>query len=99
MWYLVGAVAALLTTFGFVPQIIKMKQTRSVKDVSLLTLVQFSVGVIIWGIYGLHLGDVIIVTANIVSLMILLFALALYFRYRGGERETIAQTSIEANRK
>ena len=85
MWYLVGAVAALLTTFGFVPQIIKMRKTRSVKDVSLLTLVQFSIGVIIWGIYGLHLGDVIIVTANVVSLLILIAAMTLYFRYRGGE--------------
>ena len=82
MWYLVGAVAALLTTFGFVPQILKMRRTRSVEDVSLLTLVQFSIGVIIWGIYGLHLRDVIIVTANIVSLMILITALILYFRYR-----------------
>jgi MtN3 and saliva related transmembrane protein len=85
MWYLVGAVAALLTTFGFVPQIIKMRRTRSVKDVSLLTLVQFTFGVTIWGIYGLHLNDVVIVTANIVSLVILLSAIVLYFRYRGRE--------------
>ncbi len=85
MWYLVGAVAALLTTFGFVPQIIKMRRTRSVKDVSLLTLVQFTVGVVIWGIYGLHLNDIVIVTANVVSLVILVGAIALYFRYRGGE--------------
>ncbi len=82
MWYLVGAVAALLTTFGFVPQIIKMRQTRSVNDVSLLTLIQFSVGVIIWGIYGIHLGDPIIVTANVASLIILSTAIAMYFQYR-----------------
>jgi MtN3 and saliva related transmembrane protein len=82
MWYLVGAVAALLTTFGFVPQIIKMRRTCSVKDVSLLTLAQFTVGVTIWGIYGLHLNDVVIVTANVVSLGILIGAMTLYFRYR-----------------
>ena len=85
MGYVVGAVATLLTTFGFVPQIIKMRRTRSVGDVSLLTLAQFSVGVVIWGIYGLHLGDVVIVTANVVSLVILIGAMTLYFRYRGGE--------------
>ena len=83
MWYVVGAVAALLTTFGFVPQILKMRHTRSVRDVSLLTLVQFSIGVTIWSAYGFHLKDVVIVTANIVSLMILCIALFLYFQYRG----------------
>ncbi|MEL7562254.1 SemiSWEET family transporter [Dehalogenimonas sp. 4OHTPN] len=82
MWYLVGAAAAVLTTFGFVPQIIKMRRTRSVKDISLLTLIQFCVGVTIWGVYGWHLKDPVIVAANLVSLIILLSAIAMYFRYR-----------------
>ncbi|KTB48109.1 SemiSWEET family sugar transporter [Dehalogenimonas alkenigignens] len=82
MWYLVGAAAAVLTTFGFVPQILKMRRTRSVKDISLLTLVQFSVGVAIWGIYGWHLKDPVIVAANLISLLILLSAIAMYLKYR-----------------
>jgi len=82
MWYIVGAVAALLTTFGFVPQIIKMRQTRHVKDVSLLTLAQFSVGVSIWAIYGIHQRDIVIIVANVVSLAILVSAIVLYFYYR-----------------
>ena len=85
MWYAVGAVAALLTTFGFVPQIIQMRKTRCVKDVSLVTLVQFSVGVTIWAIYGLHRSDVVIVVANTVSFVILMIAILLYFRYRRSE--------------
>lgn len=82
MWYAVGAVAALLTTFGFVPQIIKMRQTRCVKDISLLTLGQFLIGVSIWTIYGFHRADVVIVAANAVSFVILLIAIVLYFYYR-----------------
>ena len=62
-----------------------MRRTRAVKDVSLLTLMQFSLGVTIWGIYGVHLKDMVIVTANVVSLLILIWAMALYFRYRCGE--------------
>ena len=38
-WYLIGTVAALLTTFGFVPQVIKMLRTKSVKDISLPTFI------------------------------------------------------------
>ena len=82
MWYAVGAVAALLTTFGFVPQIIKMRSTRCVKDISLITLGQFLVGVTIWAIYGIHRGDVVIIAANSVSFVILIVAIIMYFHYR-----------------
>ena len=33
-WYMVGIVAAVLTTFGFVPQVFKMWRSRSVADLS-----------------------------------------------------------------
>ena len=80
-WYLIGIVAALLTTFGFVPQIIKMHKTRSSKDVSLATLYQFSAGVFLWTLYGIHLGDAIIIMANIISFLILAVAISLYYYY------------------
>ncbi len=81
-WYMVGVIAALLTTFGFVPQILKMIQTKSVKDISLITLVQFSLGVALWTVYGLHLNDWIIIVANAISLIIFLFGVVVYYRYR-----------------
>ncbi|KCZ71057.1 hypothetical protein ANME2D_03087 [Candidatus Methanoperedens nitroreducens] len=80
-WYIVGVTAALLTTFGFVPQIIKMYRSKSAKDVSIVTFFQFSAGVLLWALYGIHLRDIIIIAANTVSFMILLVAIALYYRY------------------
>lgn len=82
MWFFIGSMAALLTMFGFVPQIIKMYRTESVRDVSLGTLVQFGVGVFCWLLYGLHLKDIIIIVANAVILVTLLIALILFFRYK-----------------
>ncbi len=81
-WYLIGTVAALLTTFGFVPQIIKMHRTRSSRDVSLATLYQFGAGVILWTLYGLHLGDFIIIVANAMTFITLVAAIVLYYHYR-----------------
>ena len=81
-WYLVGTGAALLTTFGFVPQIIKMLRTKSVKDISLPTFVQFTVGMSLWALYGFHLGDPIIIGANGTGIAILIIAIALYLHYR-----------------
>jgi MtN3 and saliva related transmembrane protein len=80
-WYIVGIAAALLTTFGFVPQIIKMHRTKSVKDVSLITLFQFSAGVILWTLYGIHLGDYIIIAANVISFITLVAAIVVYYYY------------------
>ncbi len=82
-WYLVGIAAALLTTFGFVPQIIKMLRTKSSRDVSLATLYQFSAGVILWTLYGFHLGDIIIISANVTSFLILIVAIFFYYHYSG----------------
>jgi len=80
LWTFIGITAALLTMFGFVPQSIKMWKTKSVKDVSGLTLLQFGIGVTLWMIYGIHLKDFIIIGANSISLTTLLIALGLYIK-------------------
>ena len=78
LWTCIGIAAALLTMFGFVPQIIKMRKTKSAEDVSGFTLIQFGIGAVLWILYGTHLGDLIIVGANSISLVIVLTALMLY---------------------
>lgn len=82
-WEMVGATAALLTMFGFVPQIMKMHRCRSVRDVSFPMLAQFSTGVLLWLLYGIYLDNVILIISNLVSLTTLIIAMVLYFRYRG----------------
>jgi len=79
-WYALGSLAALLTSFGFVPQVIKMLRTKSVRDVSPLMLAQFIAGVILWTVYGLHLRDRVIIAANLISLSTLVTALVIYYR-------------------
>ena len=78
-WYIIGIAAALLTTFGFVPQIIKMHRTKSSKDVSLITLLQFSAGVILWALFGMHIRETIVFAANIITLVTLIVAIVLYY--------------------
>jgi MtN3 and saliva related transmembrane protein len=81
LWKCIGITAALLTMFGFVPQIMKMRKTRSAEDVSGVTLIQFSIGTALWILYGMHLNDFIIVGANSVSLAMVLIALTLYLKF------------------
>ncbi len=82
MFELIGAMAAILTMFSFVPQIIKVYRTRSAHDVSLGTIIQMSCGVILWIVYGLYLHNRIIIFANIITITTLLVLLILYFLYK-----------------
>lgn len=80
-WQLIGITAASLTSFAFVPQVIKMCTTKSAKDVSLITLLQLSLGSGFWIAYGAYRKDYIVILANVITLLTLSTALFLYKRY------------------
>jgi len=92
-WTIIGSIAACLTMFAFIPQIIKAYATKSIKDVSLLTLLQLSIGVFLWIAYGIHLGDFIIITANSVTLVLLITLICQYFFYRNASRSLLKTDS------
>lgn len=82
IWQLIGSSAAVLTMLSFIPQIVKVIKNKSAKDVSLVTLLQLSLGVSLWIIYGVHLRNLIIITANSITLFTLLILLFLYKLYK-----------------
>lgn len=93
VWYAVGAVAAVLTSFGFAPQVAKMWRTRSVRDVSPVTLGQFALGTTLWAIYGVHLKDGVIITANVITCSCVLLGLMLYFMFfKKGSQDQSTET-------
>lgn len=63
-----GAVAAILSTVAFVPQITKIWRTGG-KDVSLFMLSLYVAGVTLWLCYGLAIGATALSLANAVSIM------------------------------
>ena len=80
-WHLIGSLAAILTMFSFLPQIIKTYKSKSARDVSLVTLFQLSLGVTLWMIYGVYLKNMIIIVANAVTLTTLIVLVFFYFNY------------------
>jgi MtN3 and saliva related transmembrane protein len=79
---MLGLVAGSLTTVSFVPQVLKIWRTKSGNDVSYGMFLLFSVGVLLWLIYGLALSAAPIVIANAVTLLLSLIVVALKYRYR-----------------
>ncbi|MBW4604835.1 MAG: SemiSWEET transporter [Calothrix sp. FI2-JRJ7] len=77
-----GLVAATLTTFAFLPQLLKIWQTKSAKDVSFVMLIFFNTGVLLWLIYGLFLEAWPIILANGITLFFNLIILLLKIKYK-----------------
>ncbi len=81
-WTVIGIIAALLTSFSYVPQVRKMWRRRSVMDISPMFMFQLMIGCVLWLVYGISLTDYVIIGANVVAVTTLVFGLVLYYRYR-----------------
>lgn len=65
----IGIIAAILTTISFVPQVIKIWKTNDTASISLEMFVLFSLGVVLWLVYGFLKQDIAIVIANFCTLI------------------------------
>ncbi len=72
-----GLVAGMLTTGSTVPQVVKILETRSARDVSEWSFALVAAGTCLWLVYGLARADVAITLWNAVSLTLSIAVLAL----------------------
>jgi MtN3 and saliva related transmembrane protein len=86
---LLGYLAGALTTFAFLPQVLRIARTRSAQDVSWGMVTMFCVGVSLWLWYGIRLDSLPLIVANGVTLALVLtmFILKLRFRPRTPPRQ------------
>ncbi|MBX3598490.1 MAG: SemiSWEET transporter [Rhizobiaceae bacterium] len=78
---LIGSLAALLTTFAWLPQIVKIVRERRTHDISLFTNSVLATGVFLWLIYGLAIGAWPVIAANSISLIFIVTIVGLKLRY------------------
>jgi MtN3 and saliva related transmembrane protein len=78
---ILGTTAAFLTTISFLPQVIKAHKTRQTKDLSLVMYIIFSVGLMLWTIYGFLLNSAPIIVANSITLMMCSYIVYLKVKY------------------
>ncbi|MBI3675577.1 MAG: SemiSWEET transporter [Proteobacteria bacterium] len=78
---MIGLAAASCTTAAFLPQVVQTWKTRSTKDISLGMFSIFSAGIFLWLVYGLLIGDVPIIAANGITLVLTLVILGFKLRH------------------
>jgi MtN3 and saliva related transmembrane protein len=71
----IGWLAAVLTTFSFVPQAIKVIRTKETSSISLWMYSIFTLGISFWLVYGLMIGSVQMTLANLVTLVLAIIIL------------------------
>lgn len=81
-WSTVGTIAAICTTVGFIPQIIRGIKTKELRDVSPVMLALLLVGCSLWLAYGIHLKNPIIAFANGFTLSFVITIFMLRFIYK-----------------
>lgn len=79
---LLGLVAGTFTTIAFVPQVVKIWQTKSASDISFGMFLIFNLGLVLWLLYGIAIHSIPIIIANAITLVLTGIILALKIRYK-----------------
>jgi MtN3 and saliva related transmembrane protein len=79
---IIGYIAGALTTISFVPQVIRTWNLKETKDFSLVMLLLFAAGMLLWTVYGIWIGSIPIIAANIVTFGLVLILLWMKVRYK-----------------
>jgi MtN3 and saliva related transmembrane protein len=78
----IGVAAAALTTAAYAPQAIQAWRTRSTRDVSLAMFLMMLSGILLWLAYGLLIGDLPLILANAMTLLLAGAILVAKIRFR-----------------
>jgi MtN3 and saliva related transmembrane protein len=84
---LIGLAAGTLTTIAYLPQVLKTWRKKSAKDMSLAMISLTATGIFLWFLYGLSIGSLPVILANLVTFVLVVAVLALKVTYARRERE------------
>ena len=78
---ILGVTAGTLTTVAFIPQLAKALKSKSTGDLSWGMVLTFTIGVLLWLIYGIWIDSLPVILANGVTLLLQLGIVSLKIKY------------------
>lgn len=94
----IGYAAGVLTTFAYVPQVLRLWRTRSADDISLPAFLMLSTGIFLWLVYGIFQQDGPLVAANGIGLTLTVAIAVMKARFRKqGSANRHMHSDSEAN--
>src|SRR5262249_8921693 len=86
---------ALLTTLCWLPQVLKTVREKETRALSLPATSAFTLGILLWLIYGIAIGDWPLIGSNAATLALMAPILAMKLRY--GLHRPFVATPIDAS--
>lgn len=87
---MIGLIAGLLTSIASVPQVAKTWRSRHARDLSIWQPLLLSVGVALWLVYGMLIGDTPLILANITPLLCNLALTSMKILFRNNDPPPVA---------
>jgi MtN3 and saliva related transmembrane protein len=78
---IIGATGATLTTVCWLPQAVKVIREKETRAISLPATAAFTLGVVLWLIYGLAIGDGPLIGSNAITLALMAVILSTKLHY------------------
>ena len=79
---MIGSIAAVLTTFAFLPQVIKVIKTKDTESIAFGMYLMQVLGIALWLSHGLVIQDLPLILANSVSFILSGTILIYKIRYK-----------------
>ena len=79
---MIGSIAAILTTFAFLPQVIKVIKSKDTESIALGMYLMQVLGIALWLAHGLVIQDLPLILANSVSFILSGTILIYKIRYK-----------------
>mgnify|MGYP000942564609 CR=1 FL=1 len=79
---MIGSIAAILTTFAFLPQVIKVIKTKDTESIALGMYLMQVLGIALWLAHGLIIHDLPLILANSISFILSGIILVYKIRYK-----------------
>lgn len=80
---ILGFAAAIITSAGFVPQILRGYRTKKLDDVSYFMPIVLAAGMAVWLTYGTLIGSASIIAANVFAISCNVALITMKWRYSG----------------
>jgi MtN3 and saliva related transmembrane protein len=78
---MLGITAGTLTTVAFIPQLAKALNSKSTGDLSWGMVLTFTIGVLLWLIYGIWIDSLPVILANAMTLLFQIGIISLKIKY------------------
>ena len=67
---MIGSIAAILTTFAFLPQVVRVVKIKDTESIALGMYIMQVIGIALWLDHGIHIGDLPLILANSISFLL-----------------------------